>query len=291
MSYQSTLAANSFIDKVAVVTGGGSGIGRCIAHELASLGAQVIITGRSQEKLDTVCGEINDDGGKADSFAFDIRDEDAVSTTIAAIVEKYGRIDCLVNNAGGQFQAPIENISKNGFQAVVANNLTGGFLVSREVFKQSMKANGGSVVNITADCLNGMPIMAHSGAARAGMENLTKTQAWEWGQHGVRVNAVAIGWAVSSGFDTYDQEMTDILLKLRDHIPLKRYGTESEISAAVCFLLGSGGNFVSGHCMRVDGGSSMGSAPAIWPLPEGPADNSESVNGFHRSVMPKIFDE
>ncbi len=289
MTYQSTYAPNLFQNKVAVVTGGGSGIGRCIAHELASLGALVIITGRNIEKLDSVVTEIKEDGGNADRWSFDIREEDSVTNAIAEILQKYQKIDFLVNNAGGQFQAPIEKISKNGFQAVVNNNLMGGFLVSREVFKQCMKANGGAIVNITADNLNGMPLMAHSGAARAGVENLTKSQAWEWGQYGVRINAVAPGWVMSSGFDTYDQEMTDILLKVKNNIPLKRYGSEAEISAAVCFLLGPGGNFVSGHCLRVDGGSSMGSAPAIWPLPDGDATNSEAVNGFHRSVEPDIF--
>lgn len=289
MSYQSTYSARLFHDKVAVVTGGGSGIGRCIAHELASLGATVIITGRSADKLQRVTQEISDDGGACDWVAFDIRDEESVIQAIAGLVEKYQVIDFLVNNAGGQFQAPIEDISKNGFQAVVNNNLVGGFLVSREVFKQSMKQHGGSIVNITADNLNGMPLMAHSGAARAGMENLTKSQAWEWGQYGVRVNAVAPGWVVSSGFDTYDQEMTDILLTLKEHVPLKRYGSEAEISSAVCFLLGPSGNFISGQCLRVDGGSSMGSAPAIWPLPEGEATNSDTVNGFHRAIDPDIL--
>ncbi|OUS28469.1 2,4-dienoyl-CoA reductase [Gammaproteobacteria bacterium 45_16_T64] len=289
MSYQSTYTPNLMEAKVALVTGGGSGIGRCIAHELASLGARVIITGRSEDKLQTVVQEITEDGGDCDWVSFDIRDEDSVIQAIEGVIKKHQKIDFLVNNAGGQFQAPIEEISKNGFQAVVNNNLVGGFLVSREVFKQSMKSHGGSVVNITADNANGMPLMAHSGAARAGMENLTKSQAWEWGQYGVRVNAVAPGWVVSSGFDTYDQEMTDILLKLKDHVPLKRYGSEAEISAAVCFLLGPGGNYISGQCLRVDGGSSMGSAPAIWPLPEGDASNSETVNGFHRAVDPEIL--
>ncbi|OUS06198.1 2,4-dienoyl-CoA reductase [Gammaproteobacteria bacterium 42_54_T18] len=289
MAYQSTYNQCLMQDKLAVITGGGSGIGRCVAHELASLGARVIITGRSADKLETVAKEILEDGGDCDWVAFDIRDEDSVTKAIEGIVKKHQKIVFLVNNAGGQFQAPIEEISKNGFQAVVNNNLVGGFLVSREVFKQSMKKHGGSVVNITADNLNGMPLMAHSGAARAGMENLTKSQAWEWGQYGVRVNAVAPGWIVSSGFDTYDQEMTDILLKLKDHVPLKRYGSEAEISAAVCFLLGPSGNFISGQCLRVDGGSSMGSAPAIWPLPPGDATNSETFNGFHRAVDPEIL--
>ncbi|HTV67128.1 MAG TPA: SDR family NAD(P)-dependent oxidoreductase, partial [Rhizobiaceae bacterium] len=203
MPYRSILRENCFSGEVHVVTGGGSGIGRCIAHELASLGAHVIITGRKQEKLDAVQAEIAEDGGSAEVRAFDIRDEEAVKAAVAAIVARNGRIHGLVNNAGGQFPAPMAAISKKGFEAVVANNLTGGFLVMREIFEQSMKTHGGAIVNMAADMWRGMPGMAHSGAARAGMVNLTKTAAYEWAHAGVRVNCVAPGWIASSGMDTY----------------------------------------------------------------------------------------
>ncbi|MEY8203583.1 MAG: SDR family oxidoreductase [Bermanella sp.] len=289
MTYQSTLAANSFQGKTVIVTGGGSGIGRCTAHELSSLGAKVILLGRTQAKLDKVAGEIDADGGTVDTYSIDIRSEESVIDCVAAVVKKHGPIYGLVNNAGGQFPAPMEKISKNGFEAVVSNNLTGGFLMSREVFKQSMKENGGVIANITADNLNGMPLMGHSGAARAGVENLTKTQAWEWGQYGVRVNSVAPGWVSSSGFDTYDEPMQEVLRKIKNWVPLKRLAFEAEVSSVLCFLLSSGANYISGQCVGVDGGSSMASPAAICPLPEGEAKNSESYNGFHRSVQPKIF--
>jgi citronellol/citronellal dehydrogenase len=289
MTYQSTLAANTFSGQTIIVTGGGSGIGRCTAHELVCLGAKVILIGRTQAKLDKVAVEIRQDNGLVDTYALDIRNEDDVSACISALIEKHGVIHGLVNNAGGQFPSKMENISKKGFEAVVANNLTGGFLVSREVFRQCMKAHGGAIVNITADNLNGMPNMGHSGAARAGVENLTKTQAWEWGQYGVRVNAVAPGWVNSSGFDSYDESMKAMILSLKNHVPLKRVATEAEISSVLCFLISQGANYISGQTIRVDGASSLGSSVVVCPLPKGGATNSDSFNGFHRAELPNVL--
>lgn len=166
MGYQSVFKANLFREKLAVITGGGSGsgIGRCIAHELASLGAMVIIIGRSKEKLETVIQEIRNDGGMAEYRAFDIRDEERVKAAMNSVISEIGDIDYLVNNAGGQFQSRLEDISQRGFEAVVNTNLVGGFLISREIFKQSMKKSSGVIVNISADRLNGMPTMAHYGS-------------------------------------------------------------------------------------------------------------------------------
>jgi citronellol/citronellal dehydrogenase len=291
MAYTSTLAADSFSDKTIIVTGGGSGIGRCTAHELASLGAKVILIGRTQSKLETVTNEITEDGGSAAWYSLDIRDEEGVISTVKKIIEDNGVIAGLVNNAGGQFPAPLETIKKKGFDAVVASNLTGGFLMAREVFRQCMKSQGGSIVNITADNLNGMPTMAHSGAARAGMENITKSMAWEWGNYGVRANAVAPGWVNSSGFDSYDENMKALIRSLKNHVPLKRVATEAEISSVICFLLSEGANYISGQCLRVDGGSSMSSAAVMYPLPKEEATHSQSYDGFHRAVMPKVLKE
>ncbi|MBB3168131.1 SDR family oxidoreductase [Simiduia aestuariiviva] len=289
MSYQSVLKPDLFKNQCFIVTGGGSGIGRCVAHELSSLGAHVVITGRTQAKLDRVSEEIRNDGGSVSSASFDIRDEVAVTQAIANIITEHPVIHGLVNNAGGQFPAPLELISAKGFEAVVRSNLLGGFLMAREVYKHSMQKHGGAIINITADNLNGMPAMGHSGAARAGMENLTKTCAWEWGFFGVRVNAVAPGWVASSGFDTYDPQFQTLIKGVKDHVPLKRLAFEAEISAAICFLLSPGGAFINGHTLRIDGGSSLGSAPAIWPLPEGPAANSSPFNGFHRAELPAML--
>ena len=286
--YSSVFRPDLFKGEVHVVTGGGSGIGRCTAHELAHLGATVVITGRNQEKLSTVADEIEAVGGTVDTRSFDIRDEDAVKSSIASIVEQHGKITGLVNNAGGQYPAPLQMITKKGFEAVVATNLTGGFLVAREVYSQSMQRNKkGAIVNVVADMWNGMPGMGHSGAARAGMVNLTKTAAVEWASGGVRVNGVAPGWVASSGLDTYDEPMQKIIKKLKDHVPLRRMAEEAEISAAIAFLLSPASAFINGVTLAIDGGAPLGTA-----LFETPAHkNSKPYRGFHLALHPKVLED
>jgi citronellol/citronellal dehydrogenase len=284
-SYHSVFRSGLFNGQLVWVTGGGSGIGRCVAHELAALGAIVVISGRTQSKLDTVAAEIAQDGGRCITTAFDIRDEEAVKAGVAAVVAQHGPVAGLVNNAGGQFPAPLLAISKKGFDAVVANNLTGGFLMMREVFNQSMQAHGGAIVNMTADFRNGMPGMGHSGAARAGMANLTATAAFEWAHAGVRVNAVAPGWIASSGMDTYGGAMKMIIPKLKQHVPLRRMGVEAEVSAAIVFLLSPGASFISGVTLQIDGAASLGSD--IFPL--GNESKSVPFDGFHRAVTPEVL--
>ena len=283
--YASVFRPDLFAGQVVWVTGGGSGIGRCVAHELASLGALVVISGRTQAKLDTVAAEIVADGGRCDTAAFDIRDEEAVKTGVAAVIAKHGPVSGLVNNAGGQFPAPLLAISKKGFDAVVANNLTGGFLMMRELFNQCMQQHGGSVVNMTADFRNGMPGMGHSGAARAGMSNLTMTAAFEWAHAGVRVNAVAPGWIASSGMDTYGGAMRAFIPKLKNHVPLRRMGEEAEVSGAIVFLLSPAAAFITGVTVQIDGAASLGSE--IFPL--GTTSTSKPFDGFHRAVTPEAL--
>ncbi|MEQ8511265.1 MAG: SDR family oxidoreductase [Algiphilus sp.] len=287
MGYRSVLAPNQFDGKVVVVTGGGSGIGRCTAHELASLGAHVVITGRKQEKLDATAAEIREDGGAVSTLAFDIRDEEAVTTAVREVLEAHGRIDGLVNNAGGQYPTPLELIKKKGWEAVVANNLTGGFLMARECYVQTMKANGGAIVNMIADMWNGMPGMGHSGAARAGMLNFTETAATEWGVAGVRVNAVAPGYIASSGMDHYDPTFAkEVIPRLSKLAPLQRMGEEAEVSSAICWLLSEGAAFITGTCIKIDGGSSLGAK--AFPLQE--HHRSKPYTGFHRARRPKAID-
>jgi citronellol/citronellal dehydrogenase len=283
--YRSVFRPGLFAGQVVWVTGGGSGIGRCVAHELAALGAQVVISGRTQEKLDRVAAEIVQDGGRCDTAAFDIRDEEAVKAGVAAVIAKHGPVAGLVNNAGGQFPAPLLAISKKGFDAVVANNLTGGFLMMRELFNQSMQAHGGAIVNMTADFRNGMPGMGHSGAARAGMANLTATAAFEWAHAGVRVNAVAPGWIASSGMDTYGGAMKSLIPRLKQHVPLRRLGVEAEVSGAIVFLLSPAAGFVTGVTLQIDGAASLGSE--IFPL--GSESKSRPFDGFHRAVTPDVL--
>ncbi len=284
--YRSVFAPGLFAGQTVWVTGGGSGIGRCVAHELAALGALVVISGRSVEKLDRARGEITEDGGRCIQRAFDIRDEEAVKANVASVITEVGPVHGLVNNAGGQFPAPMASISKKGFEAVVANNLTGGFLMMRELFTQSMQQHGGSIVNMTADFRNGMPGMAHSGAARAGTSNMTMTAAYEWAAAGVRVNAVAPGWIASSGMDTHGGAMKALIPQLKAHVPLQRLGTEAEVSAVIVFLLSPAAAFVSGITVQIDGAASLGKA-SVWPLAK--HDRSKPFDGFHRAVTPEVL--
>ena len=285
MSYQSIFKPGLFADQVIVVTGGGSGIGRCTAHELASLGAQVVLVGRGQEALEKTTAEIESDGGQASWHSCDIRNAESVAELVTKVVDSHGRIHGLFNNAGGQFPAPLEEISPNGFDAVVRTNLNGGFVMMREVYRQSMRSHGGAIVNMLADHWNGMPGMAHSGAARAGMANLTRTAALEWAKSGVRVNAVAPGWIASSGLDKYEGAAAAMIPMLSNAVPLKRMGTESEVSAAVVFLLSPAAAFISGDLMRIDGAASLGGR--LWPLTD--HDNSQPYNGFHRAQAPEAL--
>ena len=286
-SYRSVFAKDLFAGQRLWVTGGGSGIGRAVAHELAALGAEVVISGRGADKLERVAAEIREDGGRCAWRAFDIRDDEAVKAQVADVIASDGPVHGLVNNAGGQFPAPLQAISKRGFEAVVANNLTGGFLMMRELFTQSFERHGGAIVNMTADFRNGMPGMAHSGAARAGMSNLTMTAAFEWAAAGVRVNAVAPGWIASSGMDTYGGAMRSMIPKLKRHVPMRRLGLEAEVSAAIVFLLSPAAAFITGVTLQIDGGASLGSA--IFPTPE--HARSVPFDGFHRAVTPAVLRE
>ncbi|KTE04389.1 2,4-dienoyl-CoA reductase [Sphingopyxis sp. H038] len=285
MSYDSIFRAGLFDGQVIIVTGGGSGIGRCIAHELAALGAHVVIMGRKAEKLAAVEAEIRSEGGKVSSQICDIRDEEGVATAIEAVLADQGRIDGLVNNAGGQFYSPLKDISTKGFEAVVRNNLTGGFNMMREVYNRWMAANGGAIVNMIVDMWMGLPNFAHSGAARAGMYSLTQSAAAEWAASGVRVNSLAAGMIMSSGFDNYTGDAVDFIRQSAGNIPMQRVGTVSEVSAAISFLLSPGAAFITGTCLRVDGGGPN----ARRHLKLEPHGNSPRFQGFHLDSTPDLF--
>jgi citronellol/citronellal dehydrogenase len=292
--YRSIFAPGLFAGQVVVVTGGGSGIGRCAAHELARLGAHAVLVGRNTEKLQAVQNEIEHDGGQASWHACDIRQEEGVVALVRAVVAAQGRIDGLVNNAGGQYMTPLEAISAKGWEAVLNTNLTGGFLMARECYRQAMAAQGGAIVNIVADIWGSMPGMGHSGAARAGMVSFTETAALEWARSGVRVNAVAPGYIASSGMDHYPAEAGPMLREMRKTVPLGRFGSEAEVSAAIVFLLSPAASFISGDTLRVDGARPQMRMGWPFALPDGEARGRAAIrefDGFHRAVTPRVFQD
>lgn len=293
--YRSVFRAALFAGQVVVVTGSGSGIGRCVAHELASLGATVALVGRNQDKLAAVQAELQQAGVSEDRVSrhrADIRDEAAVKALVTEVLARHGRIDALVNNAGGQYIAPLASIGAKGWQAVLDTNLTGGFLMARECFVQHMVEHGGSIVNMVADMWGSMPGMGHSGAARAGMVSLTETAAAEWAPHGVRVNAIAPGYIASSGMDHYPPEAAAMLRKMPATVPAGRFGNEAEVSASIVFLLSPAASFISGTVLRVDGARPqvrMGMGPVAASAEVQQRGAVRAFDGFSLYQTPKVF--
>jgi citronellol/citronellal dehydrogenase len=289
MPYRSGFAPGSFAGRTIFVPGGGGGLGRCIAHELASLGASLVLAGRTMEKLERVKGEIEADGGAVlGLYTAELRDEKAVEGLVATVIERHGRIHALVNAAGGQFPAPLDRLSLNGWNAVVNNNLTSYFLMAREVYRQCMASYGGAIVNIGADHDRGMPGMGHNGAARAGLSNLTFTAATEWAPAGVRVNCVIPGFIATTGLDRYPEDAWEALRAVAKRVPLQRHGTAAEVSAAVVFLLSDMAAYITGVELRVDGGFHNGASSFLFK-PE-PARNVQTFRGFHLEERARILD-
>ncbi len=247
-----------FHERVALVTGGGSGIGLRTARELAMLGARVYICGRNQDKLDAAVHAVRDgDGLELYPIVCNIRQPEEVAAMCETILKEAARIDMLVNNAGGQFPAPAEKISVKGWNAVIDTNLNATFGVSQAAFAQSMQAQGGVIVNVIMDMYAGFPLMAHSGAARAAVDNLTKSLAHEWAEFGVRVNAVAPGVIESSGLETYEPQFRQAVFDMGRYSMANRLGTEAEVAAGILFLLSPAASYITGETLRIDGGSSI----------------------------------
>ena len=287
MQYASVFRPGLFAGRTILVTGGGSGLGRCTAHELKSLGARLALAGRTQEKLDQVKEELGD----PDTFTFaaDLRREDEVRAMVDGVLGwSGGRIDGLVNNAGGQFPAELRDISLNGWNAVVNNNMTATFLVSKAVYLGSMDKHGGAIVNVGADFELGNPGMGHNGAARAGQTNFTYTASVEWAHSGVRVNSVLPGFIASSGLDRYPERAHDVLRGVKGRVPLKRHGTESEIAAAIVYLLSDAAAYVTGIALRVDGGLHNAGKSSFYEVPD--HDRSTPYNGFPLYRPPKVLE-
>lgn len=278
--FNSVFREDLFAGQVVFVTGGGTGIGRCTAHELASLGATVVIGARRRDKLDETAAEIAEAGGTCDVVEIDIRNEELVDSAVASIVAKHGKIDGLVNNAGGQFVSPVEGMSAKGWRTVVDLNLNGTFLVSQAVHRHSMKEHGGAIVNMLADIWTGYPWMAHMSAARAGIENLSITLSLEWASSGIRVNCVAPGTILSSGMLSYPENIQERTVKEAKTVALARLGTESEVSAVITFLLSPAAAYVSGETVKIDGASRFQKGRLIRL---GHHHASKAWDGFHLS--------
>jgi NAD(P)-dependent dehydrogenase (short-subunit alcohol dehydrogenase family) len=237
--------------QVAVVSGGGSGLGRAAALELAALGARVVVCGRRSEPLEETAGLSED--GRVEAHPCDIREEDQVETLVEGVMERHGRIDVLVNNAGGQYLTPAEDITPKGFRTVIRLNVEGTWLMTHAVATRAMipDERGGRIVNVTLSPHHGLPGMAHSSAARAAVENLTRVLSIEWARFGIRLTAIAPGPMATETLRTkYPQPVVE---GVAGTVPLGRLGTEEEFAWLVAYLASPAGDFFSGAVLTLDG--------------------------------------
>jgi citronellol/citronellal dehydrogenase len=247
--FRSPLAPDANAGKVALVTGGGTGIGRATAVELARTGAKIVVCGRRAEPLEAVQAELGED---CLAVPTDVRESEQVAALVDLALERFGRIDVLVNNAGGQFLAPAEEISLKGWRAVHRLAVDAVWDLTRTVAERSMIPNkDGVVAFIGFSPRRGMAEMAHAAAARAAIENLAGSLALEWSEHGIRTVCVALGNIATEGLDAYGSER---VAEWEREVPLGRLGTPEEAAALIAFLASPGGGYVTGTTVVMDGG-------------------------------------
>jgi len=268
-SVHSRLFRDGLLDgQVCLVSGAGSGLGRETALELARLGATVVGCGRRAEPLAETAGLAAGLAGGFEHEAVDIREEEAIEGLIDGLLERHGRLDVLVNNAGGQFLAPAESITPKGFRTVIELNVQGTWLMTHAAAtKAFIPQGGGKVLSVTLSPHNGMPGMVHSGAARAAVENMMRTLAVEWARFGIKLCALAAGqFATETLLTKYPQVVVD---NLERSIPLGRAGRPEEMAWLVAYLASPAGDFFSGTTITIDGARDNWAGP--WP-PEAIAD-------------------
>lgn len=252
--------------RVAVITGGGTGIGKAIALELAGLGADVVVASRNSQHLEAAAEEIRALGQRALAIPTDIRVPVQVEALMEQVVAQLGKIDIHINNAGGQYPGPAEELSVEGWRSVIDLNLNGTFYCTQAVARQMMRADGGSIVNIVASFgLRGAPGLAHSAAARAGVINLTRTLALEWAKHNIRVNAVAPGVIMTEGALSEMLIDPDGIERIEGTIPMKRLGTPEDIAHVVTFLVSDAAAYITGETIAADGGNWHGHGLSFVP--------------------------
>jgi len=258
----SVLRADANVGRVALVTGGGSGIGAAAAVELAATGAASVICGRREAPLQATADRIRAGGGECLPLTADIREPADVARLLDATIERFGRIDVLVNNAGGQFTAPAEQISDNGWRAVSRLAVDATWSVTREVATRSMiPGDGGLIVFVGFSPLRGSPGFAHASAARAAVANLAAGLALEWSRYAIRTVCLAVGSIETEGMAQYDRPLQE---RWRRAVPLGRFGTPAEVAGLIAFLASPAGAYITGTTIAVDGGTDA------WGLAEPP---------------------
>ena len=267
--------------RVAIVTGGGTGLGRATALELCTCGAQVVVAGRRLEPLEETASLAED--GHCHALACDIRDEGQVDALVDRVLERHGRIDLLVNNAGGQYMTPAEDITPKGFRTVIRLNVEGTWLMTHAVATKAMIAGGrgGKIVNVTLSPHHGLPAMAHSSAARAAVENLTRVLSIEWARFGIRLTAVAAGHFETETLRTkYPRQ---VVQGVAGTVPLQRLGRPEELAWLVAYLGSPAGDYFSGAILTLDGARDNWFGP--WP-PGGLADETGKPLAEERRAAP-----
>ena len=262
-------APHLFRGKTALVTGGGRGIGRAIALAFAKFGANVVIASRKPENLDPTAEEIAKLGAPCLSVPMNIRETDQVDALIAQTLERFGAIDCLVNNAGGQFPARPHDISDRGWRAVVDLNLNGTWNMCSRVGPHMLQRGSGAVVNIVHvySFDRGSPAFAHSGAARAGVVSLTKSLAYYWARHGVTINALAPGTVSTRGVREEEfsrAEQSDYEALVTKDIPAHRLAEPDEVAAIVLFLCSPAARYINGASLIADGALFLDNWTPMW---------------------------